>query len=182
MKHLCAILILLSVRVWAQDSAAEPAQSIRLSGTLGSAEFLLLKLPAVIPSSLDFGQIAREKLPVFSLEGISWTVNRFAVQGMTATDPYQPGRPVALPDPHGVSQVRLGASAPTLFYDFREPAQAWHGSGSAFFTGGSLFSNNLPASDARGPHRGREYRRPVFGLSAPHVPRSRSGCPHRHLR
>ena len=93
--------------------------------------------------------MARQKLPVFSLEGMSWTVNRFAVEDMTATDPYQPGRPVVLPDPGGVSEIRLGASAPTLFYDFREPVAAWHGSTSVFLTGGSLFSSNLPRPDAR---------------------------------
>ena len=151
MKHLFALVSLLNFCAVAQDSTtvAEPAQSPRLSDTLGSAELLLVKLPGVVPSPLDFGQIPRQKLPLFSLEGMSWTVNRFAVQGMTATDPYQPGRPVVLPDPSGVSEVRLGASAPTLFYDFREPVPAWHGSGSAFLTGGSLFSNNLPAPDSR---------------------------------
>nr|AUN37671.1 hypothetical protein [uncultured bacterium] len=110
-----------------------------------------MKLPAVLPSPLDFGQMARQKLPVFSLEGMSWTVNRFTVEGMTANDPYQPGHPVVLPDPGGVSEVRLfGSSTPTLSYTFRQPIQDWHGSGSIFATGGSLFSDNLPAPAAQG--------------------------------
>ncbi|HEY2845237.1 MAG TPA: hypothetical protein VGJ09_16360 [Bryobacteraceae bacterium] len=139
--------LLMAQNATAADSAAQNPQ---LSDTLGSAEYLLLKVPAVIPGPLDFGQMARQKLPVFSLEGMSWTVNRFAVQGMTATDPYQPGRPVVLPDPGGVSEVRLGGRGPTLFYDFHQPAPSWHGSSSVFFTDGSLSSSNLPPPDQRG--------------------------------
>ena len=144
MKRILAALILLGCPVFAAD---EPSPEPRLSDSLGTAELLLLKLPAVVTSPLDFGQLARQKLPVFSLEGMSWTVNRFTVEGMTASDPYQPGHPVVLPDPGGVSEVRLFGSAPTLSYTFRQPIETWHGSGTFFATGGSLFSNNLPAPD-----------------------------------
>jgi len=110
-------------------------------------------VPAVIPGPFDFGQMARPKLPVFSLEGMSWTANRFTVEGMTANDPYQPGHPVILPDPGGVSEVRLfgtlSGSGPTLSYTFRQPVSTWHGSGTMFGTVGSLFSNNLPAPQER---------------------------------
>jgi len=144
MKCFLAALALLACPVLADDeSSPEP----RLSDALGTAELLLMKWPAVVTSPLDFGQLARQKLPVFSLEGMSWTVNRFTVEGMTATDPYQPGHPVVLPDPGGSSEVRLFGSAPTLSYTFRQPVEAWHGSGTFFATGGSLFSNNLPAPD-----------------------------------
>lgn len=128
--------------------AGEPPPESNFPDTLGAAELLLMKLPAAVPSPLDFGQLARQKLPVFSLEGMSWTVSRFSIEGMTANDPYQPGHPVALPDPGGVSEVRLfgssSGSGPTLAYSFREPSQTWHGSGTFFATGGSLFSDNLP--------------------------------------
>jgi hypothetical protein len=146
MKHFLA-LILLSIPVLAQTD--EPAPEPKLSETLGTAELLLLKVPGVVPSPFDFGQIARQKLPVFSLEGMSWTLNRFTVEGMTASDPYQPGHPVTLPDPGGVSEVRLYGSAPTLAYTFREPSANWHGSGTIVATGGSLFSDNLPAANAQ---------------------------------
>ena len=132
MKYILVVLALLGVPTLAQTPSAtvEPAQEPNLSDTLGTAELLLLRLPAVIPSPFDFGQMARQKLPVFSLDGMSWTVNRFSVEGMTATDPYQPGRPVVLPDPGGVSEVRLFGSAPTLSYAFRQPLESWHGGGS----------------------------------------------------
>ena len=142
----------------AQNSVAAPVddeavQAPKLSDTLGTAELLLLKLPAVVPSPFDFGQMARPKLPVFSLEGMSWTVNRFTVEGMTANDPYQPGHPVTLPDPGGVSEVRLSGtflgSGPALSYTFRQPVQSWHGSVTIFATGGSLFSDNLPPPDVQ---------------------------------
>src|ERR1051326_3270041 len=151
MKHLLAVLTLWIWPVMAQNpgAAGEPAQGPQLYDTLGAAELLTLKLPAVIPSPLDFGQTARQKLPVFSLEGISWTASRFAVEGLTATDPIQPGRPVVLPDPGGVSDIQLGGYAPTLFYSFRQATPSWHGSGSMFLTGGSLYSSNLPAPDER---------------------------------
>jgi hypothetical protein len=153
------VLILSSCAIIAQNAAPpdassvddEPGQAPKLSDTLGTAELLLLKVPAVVPSPFDFGQVAWQKLPVFSLEGMSWTVNRFTVEGMTANDPYQPGHPVTLPDPGGVSEVRLSGSlsgsGPTLAYTFRQPISSWHGSGTMFATGGSLFSNNLPAPD-----------------------------------
>jgi len=152
------VLILSSCAVIAQKSAAptaqgEPAQAPKLSDALGTAELLLLKLPAVVSSPLDFGQMARPKLPIFSVEGMSWTANRFTVEGMTANDPYQPGHLVALPDPGGVSEVGLfgsfSATGPTLSYTFRQPVSSWHGSGTMFATGGSLFSDNLPAADAQ---------------------------------
>src|SRR5262249_25810954 len=128
---------------------SEPAQAPNLSETLGSAELLLLKVPAVVPSPFDFGQMARQKLPVFSLEGMSWTANRFTVEGMTASDPYQPGHPVTIPDPGGVKEVRLFGAEPTLSYTFRQPESSWHGAGTMFATGGSLFSDNLPPLQQR---------------------------------
>ena len=149
------VLILFSYAGMAQSSAVstvegDPAEAPKLSDTLGTGELLLLKFPAVIPSPFDFGQMARQKLPVFSLEGMSWTVNRFTVEGMTANDPYQPGHPVVLPDPGGVSEVRLFGSAPTLSYTFHEPSSStWHGSGTIIATGGSLFSSNLAPADAQ---------------------------------
>ena len=111
MKCIVALLILLSFPLAAQSSLSsadeETAQAPKLSDSPGTAELLLLKFPAAVPSPFDFGQTARQKLPVFSLEGMSWTANRFTVEGMTADDPYQPGHLVALPDPGGVSEVNL---------------------------------------------------------------------------
>jgi hypothetical protein len=158
------VLMLFTCAVMAQSSAvpaadSEPAEAPKLSDTLGTGELLLMKVPAVIPSPFDFGQIAWQKLPVFSLEGMSWTVSRFTVEGMTANDPYQPGHPVTLPDPGGVSEVQLYGSSflgsglgsgPTLAYTFKQATQSWHGSGTVFATGGSLFSDNLPAPDRQG--------------------------------
>lgn len=132
----------------ADDSGQNPEP--KLSHTLGTAEMLLMKFPAAVPSPFDIGQTARQKLPVFSFEGMSWTASRFTVEGMTATDPYQPGHAVALPDPGGVHEVQLFGAAPTLAYTFRQPAPHWHGSGTILATGGSLFSGNSPAPAQRG--------------------------------
>jgi hypothetical protein len=162
MKCFGPVLALLWVPVLAQNSASsitdeEPAQAPAFSESLGTAELLLLKQPTTVPGPLDFGQMARQKLPVFSLEGISWTANRFTVEGMTANDPYQPGHLVALPDPGGVSDVRLSgslsaplsASGPTLAYTFAQPRSTWHRSVTLYGTGDSLFANNLPSPAER---------------------------------
>jgi hypothetical protein len=151
MKCLFAVFTLLVCPLAAQNSTSgdEAPPAPKLSDTLGTAELLLLTQPGVIPSAFDFGQIARQKRPVFSFEGMSWTVSRFTVEGMTANDPYQPGHPVALPDPGGVNEVRLFGAAPTLAYAFRVPGSTWHGSGAIFATGGSLFAINVPAPGAQ---------------------------------
>jgi hypothetical protein len=151
MNRVLVVLLLLVCPLIAQNSTTvdEAPPGPKVSDTLGTAELLLLTQPGVIPGAFDSGQIARQKRPVFSLEGMSWTVSRFTVEGMTANDPYQPGHPVALPDPGGVSEVRLFGAVPTLAYSFREPGSAWHGSGAIFATGGSLFANNLPGLGAR---------------------------------
>jgi hypothetical protein len=152
------VLILSGCAAVAQNSTppvaeGEAAEAPNLFDTPSTAELLLMKLPGVIPSPLDFGQMARQKLPVFSLEGMSWTANRFTMEGITANDPYQPGHLVALPDPGGVDEVRLfgsfSGSGPTLSYSFPQPVSTWHGSGAMFATGGSLFSDNLPAFGAQ---------------------------------
>jgi hypothetical protein len=111
MKRVLAALIVSSCAALAQNPAVSdaPAQEPNVSDTLGTAELLLLKLPAVIPSPFDFGQMARQKLPVFSLEEMSWTASRFQVEGMTATDPYQPGRPVRV-SAEFFNVLNLGAS------------------------------------------------------------------------
>ncbi|MBZ5676798.1 MAG: hypothetical protein LAP61_21360 [Acidobacteriia bacterium] len=161
MKCIVALLILLSFPLAAQSSLSsadeETAQAPKLSDSPGTAELLLLKFPAAVPSPFDFGQTARQKLPVFSLEGMSWTANRFTVEGMTADDPYQPGHLVALPDPGGVSEVNLfgpfsgsgSRSGPTLSYIFRQPVSNWHGSTTAYATGGLLSADNLPVPAER---------------------------------
>lgn len=148
MRQILAFVVLSAalVRPLLAQSGSVQAPEPKLSETLGTAELLLMKFPAVVPYPFDIGQTARQKLPVFSLEGMSWTTSRFTIEGLTATDPYQPGHFVALPDPGGVYEAQLFGAAPTLAYTFRQPTAAWHGSGTIFATGGSLFSNNLPAA------------------------------------
>ncbi len=138
----------------AQPAAQDPATP-KLSEVLDTGELLLLREPAVIADPFDFGQLTRFKLGVFSLDGMSWTSTRFEVQGVDATNPYQPGRPLVSPGPNGVSEVSLTQpyleQAPTVGYNFRQPSSEskLHFAASGFLTGGSLFSDNLPSSPAQ---------------------------------
>jgi hypothetical protein len=120
---------------------------------LSTGELLLLKDPGVISDPYDFGQMARYKLQIFSLEGMSWTDTRFSVQGIDGTDPYQPGRPLVYPGPNGISEVHLSQpnleQSPAVAYKFRGSEGDWHFSASGLFTGGGLFSSNLPSDPSR---------------------------------
>ncbi|HEY4365040.1 MAG TPA: hypothetical protein VGN17_29015 [Bryobacteraceae bacterium] len=145
MRPIIFCTLLLCATVFAQ-TPDEP----KLPETLGTGELLLLKDPAVVTAPYDFGQLSRDKLPLFSLDGLSWTSTRFLVEGIDAGDPYQPGRPLAYPGPNGVSGVHLTQpdleQSPAVAYQFRVPDGGWHFSASGLFTGGSLFSANLPSN------------------------------------
>jgi len=155
MKFLLAV-VFFSWSVCAQDSAnaPEPPEAPKIADTLGEGEFLLLKEPGVVTGPLDFGQIARQKLVVFSTQGLSWTANQIRVEGMNAADPYQPGRPLLFPDPSGVAEVRLVRDqlnrGPLLQFSFRTADTRWHFNAGGFFTGSPLSSSNLPAPALRG--------------------------------
>ncbi|MGH9591663.1 MAG: hypothetical protein ACRD5L_01130, partial [Bryobacteraceae bacterium] len=171
MKVLLAVVVLgWSARA---QSSSDPPEAPKLSETLGAGELLLLKEPGVVTDPLDFGQMAREKLAVFSSQGWSWTASRFRVEGMDATDPYQPGRPLVSADAGGVAQFRVERDTlePILSYSFRTAASAWHFSAAGFFTGSALSSGNLPPPSQRGAlQRSEEFQmfgQPRFELGGP---------------
>ncbi len=173
MKFLLAVIFLLP-SVHAQDPP-EPPEAPKYSETLGAGELLLLTQPGVVTDPLDFGQIAREKLAVFSSQGMSWAASRFRVEGMDATDPYQPGRPLLFADPGGVAEFHVDQygldGAPTLSYTFRTAEPKWHFLASGFFTGSPLSSSNLPPPNQRGTlQRSDEFQnfaQPHFDLGGP---------------
>jgi len=98
------------------------AQGIRLS-----------RDPATVTEPLDFTGLSDNRLAVESQGAASWTRTRYTLDGMDATDSYQPGRPAILP----------GTQA-------QEPQDTWHGALSTDDTGSFLASTNLPGAAERG--------------------------------
>jgi len=84
---------------------------------------------------------------MYSRAGLSWTGNRFSVEGMDITDPYQAGIPTQLPSPELISDARLvtPADAPTisgassdLRIDLKVPTEQWHFGASLIYSSSGL--------------------------------------------
>src|SRR4029077_12037924 len=99
------------------------------------------------------------RLMVESQRGFSWTDTQYKLQGMDATDSYQPGLPAVLPDVQALDEVVVRsafaetASSSTgteigLF--LAEPGASWHGAFSTANTSAALSSTNLPGPASRG--------------------------------
>jgi hypothetical protein len=128
-------------------------EAFSLQGALMSRE------PASVTEPLNFIGLADNRLALESQRGFSWTSTQYRIQGMDATDSYQPGRPAILPDMQALAEVVVrSAFAQTtssaygteagLFLD--EPGTAWHGSLASADTGSFLASTNLPPPPDRG--------------------------------
>ena len=126
---------------------------------------LLSREPSSITEPLDLTGLSNNRLAVESQRGFSWTDTQYKLQGMDATDSYQPGLPAVLPDVQALDAVvvRSGFAQATsssngievgVFLDepgesFPDPA-SWHGALSTANTGAALSSTNLPAPTSRG--------------------------------
>ena len=93
-----------------------------------------IREPATVTQPLNFGGLSDNRLAVQSQGAASWTNTRYTLDGMDATDSYQPGRPAILPD--------IEAS--------KEPRESWHGALSTANTASFLASTNLPGTAERG--------------------------------
>jgi len=89
--------------------------------------------PATVTQPLNFGGLADNRLAVQSQGAASWTDARYTLNGMNATDSYQPGRPAILRDTEA-----------------NEPGESWHGVLSTANTASFLASTYLPAVAERG--------------------------------
>jgi hypothetical protein len=120
---------------------------------------LLSREPLSVTQPLNFTGISDNRLTVESQRGFSWTDTQFKFHGIDATDSYQPGIPVVLPNVQALDAVVVrgafaqasSSSADTevgLFLS--QPGASWHGSFSTVNTGAVLSSTNLPAPANRG--------------------------------
>ena len=128
-------------------------ESITLQG------LLLAREPASVTAPLDFTGLGDYRVAVESQRGYSWTNTQFKFLGMDATDSYQPGQPVIVPDVQAIDEVvvRSGfAQVPSTSYGTEvaifpaQPGASWHGMFSTADTGSFLSSSNLPSPADRG--------------------------------
>src|SRR5579863_560834 len=138
------------------------------------AGLLLSREPASVTEPLDFTGLSDNRLAVASQRGFSWTDTQYKLQGMDATDSYQPGLPAVLPDVQALDEVVVrsafaeaassGADTEVGLF-LAEPdvslseSAAWHGALSTANTGAALSSTNLPLPDSRGlVHQADRFR------------------------
>ena len=128
-------------------------EAFSLSGLLLSRE------PSSVTEPLDFTGLHESRLGVESQRGFSWTDAQYKLQGMDATDSYQPGLPAVLPDVQALDEVvvrsafaqTVSSSAGTEVGLFLvEPGASWHGGLSTANSGAALSSTNLPPPAVRG--------------------------------
>jgi len=120
---------------------------------------LLSREPSSVTEPLDFTGLGDNRLAVESQRGISWTDTQYKLQGLDATDSYQPGLPAIFPDVQALdevivrsafSQTASSGSGAEVGVSLAQPGASWHGGISTADTGAALFSTNLPPPAARG--------------------------------
>ncbi len=119
----------------------------------------LSREPSSVTQPLDFTGLSDNRLGVESQRGYSWTDTQYRLNGMDATDSYQPGLPVILPDAQALDEVVVrSAFAQTTSSSYgtevglfiSEPRLSWHGALSTSSTGAALSSSDLPSTANRG--------------------------------
>jgi hypothetical protein len=126
---------------------------------------LLSREPLSVTEPLDFTGLGDNRLASESQRAFSWTDTQYKLQGMDATDSWQPGLPVILPDVQALEAVTVrigfaqtrssspGAEAGVFLAEPRaspSDSRLWHGALSTENTGAALSSTNLPAPASRG--------------------------------
>jgi hypothetical protein len=122
-------------------------EGFSLSAVLASRD------PSSVTEPLDFTGLSDNRLAIESQRALSWTHTQYRLQGMDATDSYQPGRIAALPDIQAFDEVVVrSAFALTASLSpgteiglfLRQPEACWHGGFATASTGGIFSWTNLP--------------------------------------
>lgn len=119
------------------------AEPFSLTGLLAA------RAPAGVTEPLDFTGLDDNRLGVESQRGFSWTDTRYKLEGMDATDSWQPGKAAIFPDVEALEEVSVRPSSEVGLF-LAEPGPRWHGSLGSADTGEGLAATNLPPPDARG--------------------------------
>ncbi len=124
------------------------AESCSFAGTLFNQE------PSTVTEPLDFTGTQNTRIPLASQRSFSWTAMAFSLEGMNATDPYQPGRPIVFPDIQALDEMTVESSAsskaPGTGLFLITAGRGWHGELASSGTGAVLASSNLPIPAHRG--------------------------------
>ncbi len=138
---------------------AGSSQLTEIPGPYSLGGVLLLQEPAAVAEPLDFTGAQNTRISLVSRDAFSWAATSFSLQGMNATDPYQPGRPVIFPDTASLDETTVeSARASGVPGNFgietalflKTPGRRWHGTLAASGTGAALTSTNLPMLASRG--------------------------------
>jgi len=138
------------------------------AGAYSAPEVLLFQTPALVTEPLNFAGVGSIRIPLVAGWPASWTSTSFHLNGMDATDSYQPGRPVVLDDTAADTAViyreayaaRTGAlSGIDLGVYLRGAREAWHGGLATDNTGSALAAN--------GPERFRYFTRDTAEINGP---------------
>jgi hypothetical protein len=141
---------------------------------------LVSREPGSVTVPLDFTGLADNRLALVSERAFSWTGTEFKLQGLNATDSYQPGRPAIVPDVQGLSEI-IVRTGPALITSnsynnevgsfVAEPGTSWHGGVFMSGTGSAFSSSNLPPVERRGavqqPERFNWFTRDRFEVGGP---------------
>jgi hypothetical protein len=120
---------------------------------------MLTSDPSTATQPLNFVGLGDNRLAWQSQRGVSWTGTQFKFMGMDATESFQPGRPVILPNVNsldkivarsGFAQTTSSAYAGEAGFFPSQPVPSWHGDFSSTDTAGALASSNLPPPAERG--------------------------------
>jgi len=120
---------------------------------------LLSREPASVTEPLDLTGERDNRLWLESQGALSWTSAQYKIQGIDATDSYQPGHTLILPNIEALDDivVRTGfaraastSSGTEVGLFLHEPSPSWHGALTSTYTGSSLTSSNLLPLGRRG--------------------------------
>jgi len=134
------------------SSAAIYPDSYSLSGLLLSRE------PAAVTQAIDFMGLNNMRSALEAPRAFTWTGTLYQLQGMNATDPYQPGRSLLFQDLNSIDEIAVyngvaaGTSAAfgsTVNSFSAQAGASWHGSLFTAGTGSPFASDNLPSSETR---------------------------------
>lgn len=129
---------------------------------------MLARDPATAMLPLDFTGLGDNRLGWQSQRGYSWTGTEFTLMGMDATDSFQPGRPVNLPNANaldeivarsGFAQTTSAAYSTQIGFFPSQASLSWHGDFAGMGTSAALSSSNLPSQATRGPVQQTEQYR-----------------------
>jgi hypothetical protein len=109
---------------------------------------------STVTDRLDTGGLETGRRELFGARGVSWTENKYSLNGFDVTDPYLPGRPLTDPDFDSLADVTVITSAKpasfsgsgvNLMLTTPQAPASLHGAVRGFFSNQALQSDNMDA-------------------------------------